>query len=705
MAIALTQHTDESSGSLEARTTTLGNNAKIAYALFTGIVKDKVGYTIREYAKNAWEVSPEGKPFQVDLPTRWSPRLRIRDFGPGLSHHFMMHRYPKLGESTKDGNGIGGVSGWGFGSKAALAYLMEDGMSGSYAVISYRNGIASHYVISLDQTGMPQVKHFMDAPTEEADGLEVSFAVRPEDFHAFQSSAERILWSFEPRPKVSPDLRFGKTQVTAKGGNWTMFEPHTVPFTGPQVRVGPVMYPIDMGEIDGGIGFLRPTDCIIFDLDPDAVSPTASREQLQYTGSTKRALSAMVQEYERTFLDGVQAKVNAASCYFGGCETFRTETRPLGLDRARDLREKITWGGQPIRTEIDAKVMHLRKGWSSFERFRGDNHVSPADVAKAKVVVEHNPFLSLDRFLALNLSGEEILWARVKKDELPGFMAMCALDEKDVIVLDKAPLTKKPSSNHGATKTNQIRRRRTLTATPSPTPQYEAIDMREGVSTVDLSVVGVKMKKVGMYYSRRRDHYEIGSGYKTLSEQQMRNLLGKAQKLGLLPNPFQILIDTGVDDLDPGWEDLGDWLDAKLREQYDPADVTPLTSTKKLSDIPYECRMLMDDIKGALIKLPDDVRKLRAAHGAVVVKLNREDDATQVETLSDKIFDALNIFRTDMTRPLAQAGTDPVDEVITAYNAVMKKYPLINVVRGGSRYDTRQANMHSLFDLLSNQKG
>ncbi|KOX53838.1 hypothetical protein ADL19_14785 [Streptomyces purpurogeneiscleroticus] len=705
MAIALKQHTDESGGFLEAKTTTLGNAAKIAYVLFTGIVKDKIGYVVRELTKNAWEVSPEDKPFQVDLPTRWSPRLRIRDFGPGLSHHFMMHRYASLGDSTKDTNGIGGVSGWGLGSKSPLAYLMEDDLSGSYAAISYRDGMASHYIISLDSGGMPQVKHFMDVATTEPNGLEVSFAVRMEDFRGFEEAARRILWSFQPRPKVSPDLRFGESKVSAKGGNWTMFDQHTVPFSGPQVRVGPVMYPIDMGEIDGSIGFLRPSDCIIFDMDPDAVSPTASREQLQYTGSTKRALSAMVQEYEKTFLDGVQAKVDAATCYFGGCEAFRKETYPLGLDRARDLREKVTWGGQTIRTQVDGKVMHLGKGWSSFDRFRGDAHINPADLAKAKVVVEHNPYLSLDRFLALNLSGEDILWARLKRDELPDFLKMCALDEKDVIVLDKAPLTKKPGTNHGATKTNQIRRRRAMTVKPSPTPQYEVIDMHEGVQTVDLSVVGVKMKKVGMYYSRRRDSFDIGAGYKTLSETQMRNLLGKAHKLGLLPNPLQILIDTGVDDLDPGWEDFGDWLDAKLREKFDPADVTPLTSTKKLSDVPYECRMLMDEIKGALIKLPEDVRKLRAAYGALAVKLGREEDDTKVETISDKIFDALNIFRTDMTRPLAATGPDPVDEVIASYNAMMKKYPLISVVRGGSRYDTRQANMHTLFGLLSNQKG
>jgi hypothetical protein len=707
MAIALKQHTDQSSGALEAQTTTLRNNAKIAYMLFTGIVKDKVGYTVRELTKNAWEVSTPDKPFLVDLPTRWSPRLRIRDFGPGLSHHFMMHRYAALGDSTKDTNGIGGVSGWGLGSKSPLAYLMEDDMSGSYAAISYRDGIASHYIISLDSGGMPQVKHFMDAPTEEPDGLEVSFAVRMEDFRAFEDAARRILWSFDPRPIVSPDPRFQKPTEAAKGGNWTLFEAHTVPFTGPQVRVGPVMYPIDMKEIEGRSGFLRDTDAIIFDLNPEDVSPTASREQLQYTGSTKRALSAMVQEYEKTYLDALQTKVAAGTCYFDACAIFKKETDAIGLDRARELREKISWGGQPIRTEIDAKTMHLRKGWSKFERFR-DDRINPSEVAKSKIVVEHNPYLSLDRFLALDLGGEDLLWARVKKDEFPEFLAMCALDEKDVIILDKAPLTNRPSGGggaaHGVSRANQIRRRRAVRVTPMPAGHYDIVDMNEGVETIDLSLGGVKITKTNPYYARRKDHYNLGSGYKTLSEGQFRTLLGKAQKLGILPNPFKILVDTGVDELNDDWHDLGDFLDLKLRDLYDESEVTPQATTKKLSDIPYECRMLMDEIKG-FSKVPDDLRLLRTRYHAVTAQIARDEAKDPVETVSDRVFDALNLFRTDMVRPMLTKGKDPVDEIITSYGDVMKKYPLISVVRSGSRYDNRASSIENLFALYSNQKG
>jgi hypothetical protein len=524
--------------------------------------------------------------------------------------------------------------------------------------------------------------------------------VRPEDFRAFEDAARRILWSFEPRPVVTPDLRFREATVAAKGGNWTMFAGHTVPFSGPQVRVGPVMYPIDMGEIEGSVGFLKPTDHIIFDMDPDQVSPTASREQLQYTSSTKRALSAMVQEYERTFIEGVQAKVDEASCYFAGCEAFHTETYALGHDRARDLRERVTWGGQPIRTEIDASVMHLRKGWSSFERFRKER-ISPREVADAKVVIEHNPYLSLDRFLALDLSGEDVLWARVKRDELPRFLSMCALKEDDVIILDKAPLEKRPTGNqHGGTKTNQIRRRRIMRIAPRDSNiHYDPISITEGVETVDLAEGGIKLRKVNAHYMRRKDHYSIGGGYKTLSEQQMRNLLIKVVDLGIIAESTPVLIDTGVDDLEDNWHDFGDYMDLRLRDLYDPADVTPQTTTKSYSDIPHELRQLCDLIKN-FNKLPDDLRLLRTRFNALTAQLSKQVE--KVETVSDRVFDALSIFRTDMVRPLVSAGPDPVDALTAEHEAVIERHPLLEVIR--SNYRNREANLQNYFNLVLNQK-
>ncbi|MEH3065412.1 MAG: hypothetical protein PGN33_22635, partial [Methylobacterium radiotolerans] len=61
-------------GAQQVKQTGVGGDAKIVYALLTGMVSDKIVYPVREYATNAWEVSPPKKPFEIELPTRFNPQ-------------------------------------------------------------------------------------------------------------------------------------------------------------------------------------------------------------------------------------------------------------------------------------------------------------------------------------------------------------------------------------------------------------------------------------------------------------------------------------------------------------------------------------------------------------------------------------------------------------------------------------------------------
>ncbi|TXM69649.1 hypothetical protein [Methylobacterium sp. WL120] len=700
MAMTQRQHTNISDGALASKTTRLANDAKIAYALFTGIVKNKIAYPVREYCKNAWEVTPPGKPFLVDLPNRWSPKFRVRDYGPGLSHHFMMHRFPRLGDSTKDGNGVGGVSGWGFGAKSALAYLMEDLMSGSFSVISYREGIAAHYIISLSASGMPEVKHFMDVPTDEDDGLEVSFAVREDDFYAFEESAREILWSFEPRPVVTPDLGFDEPRVTGKGTGWISFNSSTVPFSGPQVRVGPVMYPIDMSEIRDSIGFLQPDDCIIFDVESDSVSPTASREQLQYTSGTKKALAAMITAYEQSFITEIQAKVDNASCYFEACQTFRTETAHLGTNRYSGLRGRVFWNGQPLRAGIDAKVQHLSTGWSSFDRFSRQT-LDPSTIGKPKVVVEHSPYASLDRFIALDLVGQNILWARVKKCELPGFMAMCALKEDDIVILDKAPIAKRASTQVG-TRANQVRRRRTMTITPDPAHHYTIVRITEGVQTVDLAEGGLKLSKINMYHRNKKDGIDLGNGFTNLRDGTFEHLMESLVRRKIITEKLTILVDTGVDELSDDWSDFGDWIEMRLNDVIDLSKLTPIQEQDRSSDIRHEVRTHAAFIKD---EAPQDLRDFKTMFMKVQAELNAQSD--RVENENDKAFAVLMMIKPGLAFPTLPSGPSGSQRVNAEFERLMLKYPLFKLIAGSYesyRGDERAAKFRHYFSILANQK-
>ncbi len=96
---------------------------------------------------------------------------------------------------------------------------MEDGLSGSFTVISYQGGEARHYIVSLRRARHAAAQSISRAsPPRKPDGLESALllAVREDDFDAFEDRAREILWSFEPRPVISPAINFREPEIQAR---------------------------------------------------------------------------------------------------------------------------------------------------------------------------------------------------------------------------------------------------------------------------------------------------------------------------------------------------------------------------------------------------------------------------------------------------------------------------------------------------------
>ncbi len=83
-----------------------------------GLYTDKILAVLREYGANAWDahrmVGKKDLPIKVTIPTYSDPVLRIRDYGPGLSHEDVFKVYSQYGASTKrDTNDAVGAFGIG----------------------------------------------------------------------------------------------------------------------------------------------------------------------------------------------------------------------------------------------------------------------------------------------------------------------------------------------------------------------------------------------------------------------------------------------------------------------------------------------------------------------------------------------------------------------------------------------------------------
>ena len=278
MKLGIRDHIDDSAGVQQETRISFEANGVAFYAQISGLAKDKIGYPIRELSTNAWDASRGD--MEVHLPTTLNPIFRVRDYGTGMSADQMENVYARLYASTKRGSN-NEVGGWGLGSKSPFAYLINDNGAGSYTVTSYHEGVMRTYVLSLANDGTPVMRKLVEAPTTERSGMDVSFPVRREDIVAFHERARLILWSFQPRPAVTPNLNWSNGRISAQGDGWTRFEHDSVPFRGPHVRMGCVMYPFDIEQIETG-GFLARGDAILFEAPIGTLKVTLSREELAY---------------------------------------------------------------------------------------------------------------------------------------------------------------------------------------------------------------------------------------------------------------------------------------------------------------------------------------------------------------------------------------------------------------------------------------
>jgi hypothetical protein len=299
--------------------------AHVMGMLRDGLYTDKILAVLREYSANAWDAHRMGGggdvPINVTIPTYDEPVLRIRDYGPGLSHDDVFNVYSQYGASTKrDTNDAVGCLG--VGSKSGFAY------SDMFTVTSWhpetyeddfvgpRCGMKRTYVAVLDESEKGKIDLLDEQACDPYDtGVEIMIVVRREDVREFQTKAENLFQHFIPRPDINivlPDEPDEQTilkngTITGKsyyGSEWIAI-------------MGCVPYRINLKQLDQSrISKCLPnlSGSLFFNIGEVQVS--ASREELKYSPATKEKIinkfNDLVDEYVVHALDEL-AKPNVSS--------------------------------------------------------------------------------------------------------------------------------------------------------------------------------------------------------------------------------------------------------------------------------------------------------------------------------------------------------------------------------------------------------
>lgn len=268
------------------------------------LYSDKIAAVVREYVANAWDAHREAgkgdQPIEVTLPSAGSLLFEVKDFGLGLSHEDIRRIFTRVGKSTKRQN-KDAVGFLGIGCKSGHAY------ADNFVVISRHGGRRRTYALVIDADSRSQSRLMDDSEGDPGDtGLTIQVPVKPADVWRFSSYARDMFRNMTPRPRtnveVPPAIPLGPHGAIVRGAEKFV------------AVMGCVTYPVDLSQLHV-LPFLREMGGVLR-CEIGEVDFAASREALEYTDRTKRALEIKLEALvDEVVAEGLRAAQQAETAW------------------------------------------------------------------------------------------------------------------------------------------------------------------------------------------------------------------------------------------------------------------------------------------------------------------------------------------------------------------------------------------------------
>lgn len=301
--------------------------ARIMMSLSDKIYTKKEMAVIREYSTNMLDaMTAVGKSVSdciITLPTYTDFNLKFRDFGEGLTEDELVNIFCVFGESTKRHTDKF-VGMLGFGSKAG--YSVTD----SFTVTSWVNGEKSIYqCVKGDNTRLHEALLLSRTPSNEPSGIEIGIPVKQSSMWTFHGAAVNFFKYWEILPNLvnlecsyqNQLDKFRNTPATLKGEGWNIRPKSSGSATG-VAFMGGVSYEISWNVISDRMA-LDSKKRVLFDLlqnndvtlffEMGQVNFVDSRENLEYTDYTLKALMVRIESIFKVIADSIQEKFAPAA--------------------------------------------------------------------------------------------------------------------------------------------------------------------------------------------------------------------------------------------------------------------------------------------------------------------------------------------------------------------------------------------------------
>jgi hypothetical protein len=342
MIIADSKTDVQTSGIGETSRATIKASARLFNFFSDMIYSDKFVAIWRELVANGMDAqTAAGNPQQqmiVTLPTDFTPYAKVRDFGTGMSHEFLMGKFMAYTDASTKENSNDFIGGFGIGSKAPLSYTEQ------FAIHSYQNGEVGIYSIFKDDTGCPSIAFLGRHPSPEPDGIEISFPVEGKDIKAFREAATKTLTYFQPLPVlVNSEQQLFAPEYTVRTPTWGFL----TGANNSRIVQGGIAYPIDKGScpdiddvLEFGIDFFVPIG---------SCSIALSRERLSYDERTIRILKSLALAIRPELEKHVASMFENCKTKWEANALFNRETKNTGnAVRQRLVRAHASYKGQRL---------------------------------------------------------------------------------------------------------------------------------------------------------------------------------------------------------------------------------------------------------------------------------------------------------------------------------------------------------------------
>jgi hypothetical protein len=277
----------------------------------------------REYACNAKDANVmsgrKDLPIRITLPTSLEPFYKTRDFGNGLTSDEIKDIFISYGASTKR-NTNDAIGMLGLGCKSAFSLV------DAFIVNSYQNGICHSWSLYIDETQRGEAALLSKSATTEPDGLEVVVPVQYSEVHKFRNAVIQFFEHFNPLPEFvnlsvyDKEALIAKRNVKAKfnGNNWKCYDQDYNSRLSFAI-MGGIAYPIDAHSWSDAALTERLKLVLnrgsVLNFEIGELDFAASREALQFTEKTKKALITRLKEIEKAITKEIQDA-------FSSCKTL-----------------------------------------------------------------------------------------------------------------------------------------------------------------------------------------------------------------------------------------------------------------------------------------------------------------------------------------------------------------------------------------------